>query len=410
MNGTDTLPRAVASLLDRQLKVHPAVILMGARQTGKSTLVRAHPPLSGHRYVSLDDLEIRELAARAPNDLVTLADRMTIDEVQRHPDVILSVKMAIDEDRGRRAGRFVLTGSANLLLMRKVSETLAGRAGYVNLWPLTRREKLGLGTSGIWSALLDHPFNEWRDLVSDPNLGRADWRAEARKGGYPAPAHQLDDDEDRALWFDGYLKTYLERDLQDLAAIDNLVDFQRVMRAACLRTGGLTNQTEIARDVGVSQPTVHRWLNLLETSFQLVRVEPYSINRTKRLLKSPKIYWSDTGLSLHLSGGEPTGAHLENLVLVDLVAWRDTQVPRPEVLFWRTTTGEEVDFVIEHRSGLLAVEVKSTRRPGLRDADHLRTFRDEYRDRFLGGLLLHDGEEVEVMGEGLLAAPWWRVV
>lgn len=170
------------------------------------------------------------------------------------------------------------------------------------------------------------------------------------------------------------------------------------------------NQTDIARDIGISQPTVHRWLNLLETSFQLVRLEPYSVNGTKRLVKTPKLYWSDTGLSLHLAGGGPAGAHLENLILMDLVVWRDALVPRPEILFWRAQTGEEVDFVIELPQGLLAIEGKTTRRPGPRDGANLRTFRDEYRDRFLGGLLLHGGEAIEPLGERLLAAPWWRVV
>lgn len=408
----DILPRHAGMSISRQLAVHPAVILMGARQTGKSTLVQAHPALTRHRYVTLDDLAFRELATSSPRDLVRLADQMTIDEVQRAPEVIIAVKQAIDEDRPRQKGRFALTGSANLLLMRGVSESLAGRAGYVTMWPLTRRERLGRGTAGAWTALVEAPFVRWRKIVADASAGRASWRLEASRGGYPVPAHELDSAEDRFLWFDGYVSTYLERDLKDLAAVESLVDFQRFMRAVCSRVGNLANQTDIARDIGVSQPTIHRWLNLLETSFQLIRLEPYSVNRTKRLVKSPKLYWSDTGLALHLAGGEPSGAHLENLVLMDLVAWREGLVPRPEVLFWRASTGEEVDFVIELPRGgrLLAIEVKTTRRPGPRDAANLRTFRDDYRDRFLGGLLLHDGEEILSMGEGVLAVPWWMLV
>jgi predicted AAA+ superfamily ATPase len=141
-----------------------------------------------------------------------------------------------------------------------------------------------------------------------------------------------------------------------------------------------------------------------------VRLEPYSVNRTKRLIKSPKLYWSDTGLAIHLAGGEPSGAHFENLILGDLLVWRDLQVPRPEVLYWRTVTNQEVDLVLELREGLLAVEVKSSSRPGPRDAQHLRAFRDEYPDLFLGGLLLHDGEETFWIADRILATPWWRVV
>jgi len=181
------------------------------------------------------------------------------------------------------------------------------------------------------------------------------------------------------------------------------------MRAACLRLGNLVNQAELARDIGISRPTAHRYLNL-ETSFQLVRLEPFSVNRTKRLIKSPKLYWGDTGLALYLGGqAEPTGAHLENLVLADLLAWRDGQIPRPEVLYWRTATDLEVDLVIESGAALLAIEVKATSRPGAADVRGLRAFRDEYSDLFAGGLLLHDDDEIQWLSDRILAVPWHRV-
>jgi hypothetical protein len=387
---------------------------MGARQTGKSTLVQSEPFLAeqdDRLYLTLDDLGARERAAASPDDFVRSAPRLTIDEVQREPELILALKRAVDADRPRRPGRFVLTGSANLLLMQRISETLAGRATYVTLWPLTRREKLGRGSAGRWGDLVTAPIEEWYDLVRSDEAPSADWRAEARRGGYPIPAVELDSDQARALWFDGYVRTYLERDLQDLASIDNLVDFRRLMRAACLRLGNLVNQADLGRDIRIPRPTVHRYLNLLETSYQLVRLEPYSVNRTKRLIKTPKLYWSDPGLALHLAGeDEPTGHHLEDLVLMDLLAWRDAQIPRPEILFWRTTSDLEVDLVIEHRGGLLPIEVKTTARPGPRDVRALEAFRDEYPDLFAGGLLLHDGQDVQWLSRGILAAPWHRVV
>ena len=152
---------------------------------------------------------------------------------------------------------------------------------------------------------------------------------------------------DRAVWFDGYVRTYLERDLQDLSAISALPDFRRLMKAACLRLGQLVNQTELGRDIALPQPTVHRYLNLLEISYLLVRLPAYSVNRTKRLIKSPKLYWGDTGVALHLTEEEPGGAHLENLVLLDLLIWRDARLAHAEVFYWRTTIGEEVDLVVE---------------------------------------------------------------
>lgn len=411
MNTSENLRRFAVDALRSALEVSPVVVLMGARQTGKTTLVRSEPSLADRLYLTLDDLDVQERAATAADDLVRSAPVLTIDEIQRQPDLVLAIKRAVDQHRPRQPGRFVLTGSANLLLMQRISETLAGRASYVDLWPLTRREKLGLGTTGMWSELLATPVADWYDLVRSSPCQAGDWRTEARIGGYPTPAVELEGAEARAVWFDGYTRTYLERDLQDLAAIDKLVDFRRLMRAVCLRLGTLVNQADLGRDTGIPRPTVHRYLNLLQTSFQLVRLEAYSVNRTRRLVKSPKLYWSDTGLALHIAGlPEPTGAHLENLVLGDLLVWRSGRIPRPEVLYWRTTTALEVDLVVESGDRLLPIEVKATSRPGSADVRGLAAFRDDYPEQFVGGLLLHDGDAVQWMGDRILAAPWHRVV
>lgn len=403
------LPRALTGPLRAALDVLPVVVVTGARQTGKSTLVRELLDADDRVYLTLDDYDVLAQARDAPDQLVRRAHRMTLDEVQRSPDLLHAIKSAVDEDR--RAGRFLLTGSANLLLMREVSESLAGRATYLTLWPLTRREQLGLGEAGRWSALLDTSPTEWLDLLADDDAPAEDWRDLARRGGYPTPSNELTGPTARGIWFDGYIRTYLERDLQELSAVQNLVDFRRLMAAASLRVGQLLNQTELGRDVGLPQPTVHRYLNLLETSYQLVRIPAYAVNRTKRLIKSPKLFWADTGLALHLAGeSEPRGAHLENLIAQELVAWRDAQLERPTILYWRTTTGEEVDFVIEAGRHLLPIEVKAAPRVRPADARHLRTFRAEYPDRALPGLLIYTGEETYWLTEDVLAVPWWRVV
>src|SRR5690606_17931345 len=241
--------------------------------------------------------------------------------------------------------------------------------------------------------------------------GDADWLALARRGGFPTPALELESAPDRAIWFDGYVRTYLERDLQDLSAIASLPDFRRLMRATCLRIGQLVNQTELGRDVALAQATVHRWLNLLETSYLLVRLPAYAVNRTKRLIKSPKMYWGDTGVALHLAEvDEPAGAHLENLVLHDLLAWRDARLDRTDLSYWRTVNGEEVDFVIETKGKLLPIEIKATTRPRIADAVHLRAFGAEYGKKARAGLLLHTGTMLEWLAPNVLAAPWWRVL
>ena len=178
-----------------------------------------------------------------------------------------------------------------------------------------------MGECGLWETLLAAPESDWIELIAEQPDYSKDSKALARRGGFSTPALELHSDEDRTIWFDGYVRTCLERDLQALSSISALPDFRRLMRAVCLRMGQLVNQTELGRDVALPQPTVHRYLNLFETSYPLVRLPAYAVNRTNRLVKAPKLYWGDMGVAMHLTqGDEPRGAHLENLVLQDLLA------------------------------------------------------------------------------------------
>jgi predicted AAA+ superfamily ATPase len=402
----DLLERLLAPVLGRALRSSPVVVVSGARQTGKSTLVEG---LARRTYVTLDDIDVLERAEREPDALLRSSDSLTIDEVQRAPSLLLAVKRAVD--RKRSPGRFVLTGSANLRLVKAVSESLAGRVAHLTLLPLTRREQLGHAGAGLWGELLDAREDSWPDLLRSAALPRADWRALARHGGYPTPALELDDAEARALWFGGYVQTYLERDLRDLSVVSSLVDFRRLMRAACLRIGNLVNQTELGRDVGLPQPTVRRHLGLLELSYQLVMVPAYSANRTKRVIKTPKLYWSDVGLAMHLAGEtDPRGAHLENLVLTDLLAWAGAKIDGPAILYWRTATGDEVDFVIESGDRVMPIEVKASTRVRLDDARGLRSFLEAHGKKSRPGLLLHCGAEIAWLADRVLAAPWCSVM
>ena len=369
-----TLPVLVTRSLAERLAVMPAVVVTGARQTGKSTLAQELTP-GDRRFFTLDDLDVRDAARRDPEMFVGGSQPVTLDEVQREPGLLHAVKLAIDWER--RPGQFLITGSANLLLMGQVSESLAGRASYLTLWPMTRHEQLGMGRCGFWEELVNTPDAQWRELIADQPEQSEDWRALALRGGFPTPAVDLKTEQERAIWFDGYVRTYLERDLQDLSSIAALPDFRRLMRAACHRLGGLVNQAELGRDVALAQPTVHRYLNLLETSYLLVRLPAYSVNRTKRLVKSPKLYWGDTGVALHLAEThEPGGEHLENVVLCDLLAWRDARLDRAEIFYWRTQIGEEVDFVIETHGQLIPIEVKADSKkrdpPGVQNPTKLR--------------------------------------
>lgn len=403
------LPRAAGPLFRHALSALRVVVVMGPRQAGKSTFVRHDPAAAGRPYHTLDDPDTLLRAQADPRAFVSMVP-VTIDEVQRVPELVLAVKAAVDAQPARQTGQYVLTGSANLLAMQRIADSLAGRAFYVQLWPMTRREQLGLGQTGIWSDFFDGPPAEWPDRVRAQRTPEVSWKEAVTRGGFPEPALHLADDASRELWFRAYVGTYLARDLRDLRAVDRILDVERLMRAAALRIGNLLNITELSRDTQIPATTVRDYVTLLATSYQVVRVEAYAVNRTKRLIKTPKLYWNDAAVGLHLGGGPPRGAHFENYVLTDLLAWRDSRHERTEIMYWRTTTGIEVDFVIEREGALLGIEVKTTSRPGPRDARGLRAFLDEYPDTAVGGVLLHGGPEIFWLHERVLAAPWWRVL
>ncbi len=402
--------RVAETALARALKTMPVVIITGARQTGKSTL--AESTGRGKRtHLSLDDFITRDRARREPMALVAEPSPITIDEVQREPDLLLAIKRTVDlEGLRRTAGRFLLTGSANLLLMKRAAESLAGRAAYLTLWPMTHRERYGGDLNGRWSELLASKPADWPALLAGNSPTRLVWRDEVRLGGFPVPALTLKSDDARQLWFEGYIQTYLERDLRELSAIENLADFRRLLGAAALRIGQMVNQTELGRDLQMSQQRIRGYLGLLEVSYQIVRLPAYAVSRGTRLLKTPKLYWVDAGLGWYLSGaGEPTGAHLENLLLNELLAWQSVQTRRPEICYWRTAGQLEVDFVIDTGSRLLPIEVKSSREVSYRDARGLMAFREEYGAKAPGGIIAYDGTATTWVAEGILAVPWWRL-
>lgn len=213
------------------------------------------------------------------------------------------------------------------------------------------------------------------------------------------------------------MTTYLERDVQALSAIEHLVDFRRLMRIAALRSGKVVNQSEMARDAGLSQATAHRYLNLLEASHLLYRLPAYAVNRTKRLVKSPRLFFCDSGLAAALAGvhspremerADVAGAMLETLVLADLCTWREARSPRPEILWWRTASGEEVGFVVERGERLVPIEVKASGRPRPGDIRHLHAFLDEYADLATHGVLLHAGRRAERLSQRVwqFPSPW----
>ncbi|MBI3659391.1 ATP-binding protein [Candidatus Acetothermia bacterium] len=401
-------PRWISPLLKKAVEVHPVVVLSGARQVGKSTLLQHADPIAQWRYLTLDDFDVQTQVARDPAALWAGADRIVFDEVQKAPSLMNAIKRAVDTQKKMR---FCLSGSANLLLMQQISESLAGRAVYFTLYPMTYGEAQGQPVSERVSQLLQGKLPR---EGTQPRLKDQDDLVALLLRGFMPSLVDLADAEDWGRWWEGYVITYLERDLRQFARIEALADFRRVMMALALRSGQLLNQTEVSRDTSVPQPTVHRYLNVLESGHLLERLPAYAINRTKRLIKSPKLYWLDPGLAAHLSGFYDTtsleaarelGGLFETLVFHHLRVHAQRLSPRAHLYYWRTASGEEVDFVLEWGRQLLAVEVKLAQRPRYADVGGLVTFLREYPEA-RAGLLVHTGQEIRRLDEKIIAVPW----
>jgi predicted AAA+ superfamily ATPase len=392
------------------LRVLPVSVLTGARQVGKTTLCRSlEPPRA---YFTLDDVGVLDQAGRNPEALLE-ARPVVLDEVQRAPGLMLAVKRAVDSRR--RAGDFVLTGSANLLLMQGVADTLAGRAIYLELPPFCpaewqEREEALKPLDGLFLANFD-----WREWPAEPG----NWRSWLLRGGYP-PALEIENELDRGWWFAAYTQIYLERDLRQLSAVSSLPDFQRVMALGAQRTGKLLNQADLARDAALNHATTHRYLNLLETGCLITRIRPLATNPSGALVKAPKLLWTDCGLaaalagiksSEELSGRTDAGFWLEQTLFQTFQTWRALEPRRRKVHFWRDRAGHEVDFILEQEGNYVALEIKAGSQVTASDASGIRAFRESLKRKnsLVRGIVLHAGE-ARPLDQGDYALPWgWMV-
>jgi predicted AAA+ superfamily ATPase len=401
-------PRWIVSLLRKATKESAVVVLTGARQVGKSTLLRHESPYTDWRYASLDDYDVLEQAERNPAALWVGTQQIILDEVQKAPKLLSAVKQAVDQKPSRI--RFVLSGSANLLLMHRVSESLAGRALYLTLTPMTLGEERERSTPSWLVRLLEGKLPEEASKVAEDPIP-------LMLRGFLPPLIRLQEAMSFVRWWEGYVATYLERDLRQLSQVESLPDFRRVMEALALRSGQVLNQTEVTRDTAVSQPTIHRYLNLLETTCLLERVPAFASSRTTRLIKSPKVYWLDPGLASYLAGyhdidslrsSREVGSIFECLILLHLKALAQLLTPRARIYCWRTVIGREVDFVVEQGRKILAIEAKLTTAPRYGDAENLRKFLREYPEA-KAGIIVHAGGDIKYLEERIIALPWTYV-
>jgi len=394
------------------------VILTGARQTGKTTLVKAaYPDL---RYVNLDAPENRE-AVRSITSASWARDvgAAILDEAQKEPAVFEKVKYAYDDGA---VSFSVLLGSSQILLLKRIRETLAGRVSLFELWPLMMSEIREAPSGGppiaagcapgkpLSTPLVDRLFTaaSLREIFADvPGvlLDREDEaarRAEAyilQWGGMPGLLPLTDDE--RRQWLKDYGFTYLERDLGDLARLVDLSPFRKFQRLTALRSGCLLNYSELARDATVSVDTARRYLEYLRLSYQTALLPPYHVNLTSNVVKTPKVYWLDIGLLRMLSGmsGAVTGEIYETMVVGELMKWMKTAGRDGDIYFYRTRSGLEVDILLDTQDGVVGMEIKSRRVIARKDVTALKEVARGLGSRWRGGLVIYSGDAIKPLAD-----------
>ena len=338
--------RTVEPVVRRAVREFPAVVLTGPRQSGKTTLLK-HLFGGRYRYISIEPPDIRMAAIGDPRGFIEMYPPPVIfDEIQYAPDLLPYIKEKIDAERDKY-GQYLITGSQNLLLMEKVTESLAGRAAMLRLLPLTRREIEGFPQKKLPWELKDR--KQEMKKVSPMKL----W-SEFLRGGYPELIAYPR--RDASLWHSAYIQTYLERDVRTLRQAGDLTQFQNFLRALAARSAQLLDLSDLSRDLGIAVNTVKAWLSVLEATYQVIVLRPYFANVGKRLVKTPKIYFTDVGTLCYLAGlrdpehaasGPMGGAILETAAVSEIYKTLIHSSLDPQIYFWRTSAGTEVDIVVE---------------------------------------------------------------
>ena len=391
------------------LEVFPVVAVVGPRQVGKSTLVQEPEIGQGRHYRTLDDISTRGLAQSDPTAFLSKSDWLTVDEVQLAPELLREMKRLIDVDR--RPGRFLLTGSAELNYCADISHVLAGRVGILHLPPIcwSEEHQSTLKFLTAWTSTTD--LATFEKSFVDVKLPEWDWYRVVA-GGFPLSLLATNKTA-RDMWFQAFRTTYLERDIRRISDIGNLAGFDRLMELTATRTACLLNQASLARDSGLTPATCGRYLSVLEASLLVRRQTPYFTNIGKRMVKSPKLYWEDTGVAAYLLGLGSTqellesrlcGQLFETFVMNEVSAMSPLVKPSANVHFIRTHTGLEVDGLLQAGGRLHPFEIKCRETIRTEDAAPVRQWQQVTGNCEIG-VVFYTGTELRRLGGNVLAVP-----
>lgn len=400
--------RKVEASVLTALADRPIVFLNGARQTGKTTLARAlirsaHPA----RYLTLDDASVLAAARSDPEGFIAaLEGPAVLDEVQRAPELFVALKASVDRDR--RPGRFLLTGSADVLLLPRLAQALVGRMETLTLWPLSQGE-----IDGTHDAFVDAVFGARLPTTLALPPSRTSLASRIVRGGYPEPLRWTA--LRRRAWFDSYVTALLERDVRDMANIEGLSALPRLLGVLASRNAGLLNLADISRATGLPQTTLKRYMALLEAAFLVQLLPAWHANLGRRLVKAPKLLLLDSGLAAHLLGLDGSrlaaqrtflGPAIEGFVIMELRKQAGWSRTRPGLYHFRTHEGVEVDLVLEDAAGrLVGIEIKASTSIGAQDFRGLRGLAEATRKRFRRGIVLYTGTESVPFGPRFQALP-----
>jgi len=391
------LLRSIDEILKEALIISPAVLISGARQVGKSTLCLELKS----NYRVFDNLNERESASNDPLGYISsLPKPVILDEIQKIPQLIESIK--IDIDKNRINGNFLLTGSANILDMKACKDTLAGRIIEIKMHPLSQKEIHNKSQENIVDIL----FKEHISKLQVNDIPSSDILESIIQGGYPE-IQKISSIRGRGLWFDSYISTYVERDIRDVGELRDISAFIRLFNIIAPRSCGLLNKSDLANDTAISESTVNNYLSMLEMIYQISLLKPYSANISKRFIKSQKLFMNDSGVLCHLLGvttadelslSNKRGDICETFIYSELLKHISYSLTMPNIYHYRTNDKKEIDFILEKANKIIAIEVKSSQSIGIDAFKHIIDFQNKSSSDVIG-IVFYNGSTILTFGD-----------